>query len=272
METKAFLHAAVVQKVDGSVLYAAGNIGRDPALISGYISAFHSMDREFKINRGEEEKVITRFHFIGDVLLIITGDEEVTLYTIFNEVIPDLIDELQDFNKKLFYKFAKIVWRKSSDEDKDLGILPFDLLSKFEKEFFELCISIPWSNLIRFSQYFLHSDSGFNLVIYLLNKVGRKIINTLGVNAFWLLIEGVLKEDKLDPMLKKAIKIKNMGDANPLIEAVKPKKLSEIDFVFIISRILNLVHYRIKRALGEKVLGELNVLSGVSNVPRITTV
>ena len=267
MSNIAYLHAIIAQTVEGAVLYTGGDIGRDPALISGYISAFHSMDREFIITRTSTNKgFITRYHFIGDVLLIITGDDEVTVYSIFSEVVPDLIDELQEFNKNIFISFRKDIWEKHSDDARMLGIIPSEALAKFEVKLFRLTMSPPWREFISFSHLFLQSDTGQNLILYIMERIANKIFTSIGENAFWLVLESVVRENKIDLLIRRLLRIER-SDGKIKVEILKNPKLNEREIVILLCKLMYDIYIKMKGTLGKNVLDELIVLKGVLNAP-----
>jgi len=267
MNEIAYLHALVAQKRDGSVLYIAGDIGKDPALIGGYISAFYSMDTEFKVYGTNERKIKSQYYQIGDVLLIVVGKDDLTIYTIFDQVITDLIDDLVEFTKKILLIFEKYVWNKMNEGEKEMGVIPEDLVRDFEKEFYSLCISTPWRKFISFSPLFLRSESAIGLALFMLYRFTKKIVSSLGPSGFWLLIESMIKQYRIKPILRKILRenVKDKYDSSINIKYLKKVNLQ--DFVITILSIMYNASIKLREVMGKNILLEFDTLRGIKNVP-----
>ncbi len=264
-----YLHALVVQKTDGSVLYSAGSIGKDPALIAGYVSAFTSMDQEFVIagdisNKGYR----SRFYHLGNVLLLIGGDESLIVYTVFAEVEPDLIDELQDILKEIFELFVKVALEGLSEEELDLGIVPEDRIEKFEEELFKFFLSKKFIKYARLSDLFIGSETGPRVVKFFLKNLYNKIKVALGKHTFWVVIETATKISSSDVRFHDVIKIIDEEKINLII----PKNIPSDIYYIQLCRMLYNARILVQGAIGKKVLEEGILFEGAGRFVGFNTI
>ena len=265
MPSFAQLHAVVAQTKEGSVLYYLGNLGKDTSLVSGYISAFYTMDSEFKVNNVNYSGIKYQFYKIGDVTLIVTGMDKLTVYTVFNEVEADLIDELVEFTKMILNLFKKEVWEELGEEHKNLGVIPPDILEKFENHLFSLVISKPWCGIIYFSQLFLSSDAIHSLALFMLDKFMKKILKSFGISGFWSLIDSIIKSEQIKPIFRKIFRPSLKG-RDSIVNVQYLKNINLHDFSLTTLYVLYRAVEKIRDVINKNVLNEFNVLRGVTEI------
>ncbi len=259
MTSAVLLHALNIVKRDGSTIYSAGNIGKDPTLISGYVSAFSSMEKEFIItNKNNEKKISSQFHRIGDVLMIIVGDDELITYGIFGEVSVEKIDELTEIIYEIHKIFEKNVWSKLEEDKKDIGIVTPEIIGSFENELFSFFTSKKFRDIVALSPLFLNSETGYYAVLWYMNSVYRKISKSLGSNAFWAILHRIKKILRLDIDPDLIIKFKEKE-----IELIKPKEMSAENFIGILSELIYELMVNIQEKFGRRILEELIVFGGI---------
>ncbi len=262
-----YLHALVVQKSDGSVLYTAGSLGKDPALISGYVSAFASMDKEFVIASDSTVKGYrSRFHNIGNILLLIGGDDKVIAYMVYAEVNPHLIDELQEVLRIIFGMFTRLVLDHLSEEELELGIIPDDLINEFEEKLFSFFLTSKFFEYARLSDLFITSEIGFRLLTFVVNKLYEKISESLGRDVFWILLESATNLARSDIEFHNIIKFNE--DENK-VELKVPKNIPSDFYIIQLCKVLYEMRRLVQNALGKNLLEENLIFEGVGKIVRI---
>lgn len=249
------LSSIFIQDENGNLILSAGSIGKDPSLLTGYVSALEGMGKELSQEVVGEEEAKFKYHDFGENLtLLMKKVNEVIFYIVLNRLPPDQVVFLKKFLSSIVELFVE-----STGEDFEP---PFSPLSEEEYNTYLRKVALlftrrPWFKRIRLTENYLLSDAGISLLKFLWEKLLVKTAQNIGEGITDLLVRKVNSEasDIMDYTTK--------VDLQRRRQKVKPNlKFPQSDLkesVYFYSIAFKLMLEKIRRGFGEEAFHRFDV-------------
>jgi len=187
------IHALVFRKTeDDNIILSCGALGKNPELLADMLIALRKISEEASTTLGSEEHVKMTFHHFGGYFIFLLMYEDFYVSVFTEPISLDKISEVGEilkFSSEVANLFDNTVWKNLSDEQKLLGIIPESLIAIFERNLANFISSREWSQKINFSEQYVLSRSGINLLYVLYTKLIRRLEKTLGPSLTIMLLE-----------------------------------------------------------------------------------
>lgn len=251
------LSSIFIQDENGNLILSAGSIGKDPSLITGYVSALEGMGKELSQRTVEDEEAKFKYHDFGENLtLLMKKVNEVIFYIVLNRLPPDQVAFLKKFLSSLVELFAEC-----AGENFELPFSPLleEDFNAYTRKVALLLTRRPWFRKIRLTENYLLSDAGILLLKFLWKKVVVKTEHNLGKGVTELLVR------KVNSKARAVVDSPTKVDLQRKEQKVTPKltfpsdKLEESVYFYSIA--FKYMLEKIRRGLGEEAFQRFDVFN-----------